>query len=168
VKKPFVVVAILALFTSIGLADEKIYDVPNVFSFKYADGWNKGPRKGGTASELDYLVSTGNANASFHAGIGRADYSYDDWIRHTIKTASPDKVLASKGDFVTTGGEKGYKLVWNVKASNGQQFVINNYMFHGKGDTQILLSGTVDAADSATLDPVFDGFAKSFTITKSK
>ena len=158
----------LTLFASIGVAQEKIYDVPNVFSFKYADGWNKGPRKGGTATELDYLVSTGNVNASFHAGIARADYSYDDWIRHTIKTASPDKVLVSKGDFVTTGGDKGYKLAWNVKASNGQQFVINNYMFHGKGDTQILLSGTVAAANAAALDPVFDSFAKTFAITNSK
>ena len=167
-KKLFIILAMLAPFASVGVAQEKIYDVPNVFSFKYTDGWNKGPRKGATATELDYLVATGKANASFHAAITRADFSYDDWIRRTIKTAGPDRVLVSKGDFETAGGEKGYKLVWNVKASNGQPFTTNNYLFRGKGDTQILLSGTVDAADAAAIDPVFDSFAKSFALTKSR
>jgi len=86
----------------------------------------------------------------------------------TIKQASPERVLASKEEFITTSGEKGYKLVWNVKGASGAQYVTNNYLFHGKGDTQILLSGTVDAADAEKFEPMFDSFAKSFTITKSK
>lgn len=167
-KKLFAVAALLTLFTSIGLSQEKRYDVPGVFSFTYGDGWSKGPRKGGAASELEWLVSSGNANASFHAVLARADFSYDDWIRRTIKTASPGRVLVSKGDFATSGGEKGYKLVWDVKTAAGQQFVTNDYLFHGKGDTQIMLSGTVDAANAATTVPVFDGFAKSFALTKAK
>jgi hypothetical protein len=168
VKKLLVVAAMLALLASIGLAQEKQYDVPGVFSFSYGDGWSKGPRKGGSPKELDWLVNTGNASASFHTVLARADFSYDDWLRRTIKTASPDRVLASKSEFVSTSGEKGYKLVWNIKASTGEQFVSSQYLFKGKGDTQILLSGTVAVADSSKFDPVFDGFAKSFAITKSK
>ena len=167
-KKLLVVTAMLALFASVGVAQEKQYDVPGVFSFTYGDGWSKGPRKGGSAQELEWLVNTATPNASFHAVLARADFSYDDWIRRTIKTASPDRVLVSKGDFMTTGGEKGYKLVWNIKTSNGEQFVTDNYLFHGKGDTQIMLSGTADAANAERFGPVFDGFAKSFTITKAK
>lgn len=158
----------MALLASIGLAQESRYDVAGVFSFNYSDGWTKGPRKGATASELDWLVNPATPSATFHAVLARADFSYDDWIRRTIKTASPERVLASKGEFVTTSGEKGYKLVWNVKGANGAQFVTDNYMFHGKGDTQVLLSGTVDAADASKFEPVFDGFAKSFTLTKSR
>jgi hypothetical protein len=168
VKKPIAIAAMLALFAAVGLAQEKRYDVPGVFSFNYTDGWTKGPRKGGSAIELDWLVNSATPSASFHAVLARADFSYDDWIRRTIKTASPDRVLVSKGDFVTSGGEKGYKLVWNIKAANGQEFVAENYLFHGKGDTQILLSGTVDAASATKFEPVFDEFAKSFAITKSK
>ena len=167
-KKLFAVAAMLALFASIGLAQEKRYDVPGVFSFNYTDGWTKGPAQGRLGVELDWLVNSATPSASFHAVLARADFSYDDWIRRTIKTASPERVLASKGEFVTTSGEKGYKLVWNIKTSNGQQFVADNYLFHGKGDTQILLSGTVDAANAEKFEPVFDEFAKSFTITKSK
>jgi hypothetical protein len=168
VKKLFAFAALLMMFATIGLAQEKRYDVPGVFSFAYGDGWSKGPRKGGAATELDWLVSTGNSNASFHAVLARADFSYDDWIRRTIKSATPSRVLASKGDFVTTSGEKGYKLVWNVKTTSGQQFVTYDYLFHGKGDTQIMLSGTVDAVNAAATEPVFDGFAKSFALTKAK
>ena len=167
-KKLLVIAAMLALLASVAVTQEKQYDVPGVFSFTYGDGWSKGPRQGGSAKELEWLVNTATPNASFHAVLARADFSYDDWIRRTIKTASPDRILVSKGDFVTTGGEKGYKLVWNVKTSNGEQFVTDNYLFHGKGDTQILLSGTADAADAERFGPVFDGFAKSFTITKAK
>ena len=167
-KRLFVIAAQLVLLTSIGFAQEKRYDVPGVFSFNYTDGWTKGPRKGATASELDWLVYPATPSANFHAVLARADYSYDDWIRRTIKTASPDRVLVSKGEFVTTSGEKGYKLVWNVKAANGGQFVTDSYLFHGKGDTQVLLNGMVDAADAEKFEPVFDGFAKSFTITKSR
>jgi hypothetical protein len=168
VKKLLVVAAMLSLFASIGYAQEKRYEVPGVFSFNYSDGWTKGPRKGATATELDWLVNPSTPSASFHAVLARADFSYDDWIRRTIKTASPDRVLASKGDFVTTSGEKGYKLVWNVKTADGGQFVTSNYLFHGKGDTQVQLNGTVDAADAEKFEPVFDGFAKSFAITKSR
>lgn len=167
-KKLLVVGAMLALLASIGVAQEKQYDVPGVFSFSYGDGWSKGPRKGGSAKELDWLVNTGDSNASFHAVLARADYSYDDWLRRTIKSAGPERVLASKGEFVSGSGEKGYRLVWNIKASTGEQFVSNQYLFKGKGDTQILLSGMVDAADSAKFEPVFDGFAKSFAIAKAK
>ena len=167
-KKLLVVAVMLALFASTGYAQEKRYEVPGVFSFNYSDGWTKGPRKGATATELDWLVNPSTPSASFHAVLARADFSYDDWIRRTIKTASPERVLASKGDFVTTSGEKGYKLVWNVKAANGGQYVTDNYLFHGKGATQIQLSGMVDAADAEKFEPVFDGFAKSFAITKSR
>jgi hypothetical protein len=168
VKKLLVVAAMLALFASIGVAQEKQYEVAGVFSFSYPDGWSKGPRKGGSPMELDWLVDPATPSASFHAVLARADFSYDDWIRRTIKTASPQRVLASKGEFVTTSGEKGYKLVWDVKTPSGEQFVTDMYLFHGKGDTQIQLTGTVAAADAAKFGPVFDGFAKSFQLTKAK
>ena len=167
-KKVLFVAVIVALFASVSIAQEKTYDVPGVFTFHYPDGWTKGPRKGGTPGELDWLVSSGNANASFHAVIARADFSYDDWIRRSIKTASPTRVLAAKGDFQTTGGQKGYKLTWNIKMPNGQEFVTYNYLFSGKGDTQVQLSGTVDATQAAQFEPVFDSFAKSFALTKAK
>ena len=96
--------------------------------------------------------------ARTHAGLARADFTYDDWIRRTIKRARADRVLVSKGDFVTTSGEKGYKLVWVIKSQNGSQYVINNYLFQGKGDTQVQLSGTVDAANADKFAPIFDGF----------
>jgi hypothetical protein len=168
VKKILPVIGILALLLSAGFAEEHRYEVAGVFSFNYSDGWTKGPRKGATAGELDWLVYPATPSANFHAVLARADFSYDDWIRRTIKTASPDRVLVSKSEFVTTSGEKGYKLVWSVKSSTGAQFVTNNYLFHGKGDTQVQLSGTVDAADAEKFAPMFDDFAKSFTIIKSK
>lgn len=159
---------ILALFASIGFAEDHKYEVAGVFSFDYSDGWTKGPRKSGTATELDWLVYPSVPSANFHAVLARADFSYDDWIRRTIKTATADRVLVSKGDFVTTSGEKGYKLVWAIKSPNGGEYVTNNYLFHGKGDTQVQLSGTVDAANADKFAPIFDGFAKSFTLIKSK
>jgi len=167
-KKVFAVAALLAVLMSIAFAQERRYEVPGVFSFTYADGWTKGPRKGAMATELDWLVYPSVPTANFHAVLARADFSYDDWIRRTIKTAAPDRVLVSKGEFVTTSGEKGYKLVWDVKSPSGIQYVSNNYLFHGKGDTQILLSGTVDATNVEKFAPMFDSFAKSFAITKSK
>lgn len=167
-KKLLVMAAMLALFASLAFAEIKQYDVPGVFSFQYSDGWSKGPRKGATAKELDWLVNTASPTASFHAVLARADFSYDDWIRRTIKTASPERVLVSKGDFVSTSGEKGFRLVWNIKTASGQEFVSTQYLFKGKGDTQILLSGTVDASEEAKFQPVFDGFAQSFAITKAK
>jgi len=168
VKKLLVVAAMLALLASIGLAQENQFDVPGVFSFSYGDGWTKGPRKGGTATELPWLVNTADPKASFHAVMARADFSYDDWIKRTIKGATPDRALTSKGDFESTSGEKGYKLVWKVKATSGDQFVTSQYLFRGKGDSQILLSGTVDAANAEKFAPEFDTFAKSFKITKAK
>jgi hypothetical protein len=168
VKKLLVVAAMLALLASAGVAQEKQYDVPGVFSFSYGDGWTKGPRKGGSAAELPWLVNTTDASASFHAVLARADFSYDDWIKRMIKAATPERALVSKGDFESTSGEKGYKLVWKVKATNGDQYVNNQYLFRGKGDSQILLSGTVDAANSEKYSPEFDTFAKSFKITKAK
>jgi hypothetical protein len=168
VKKLLVIAAMLALFASIGLAQEKQYDVPSVFSFTYGDGWSKGPRKGGSAAELPWLVSTSDPTASFHAVLARADFSYDDWIKRMIKAATPDRALATKGDFESASGEKGYKLVWKVKAANGDQFVNVQYLFRGKGDSQILLSGMVDTANAEKFAPEFDAFAKSFKITKAK
>lgn len=167
-KRLLVVACVLGLFVGVAAAQEKQYEVPGVFSFSYGDGWNKGPRKGATGKELDWLVSVTHPNASFHAVMARADFSYDDWIKKTIKTANPDRILESKGEFVSLSGEKGYKLVWKVKAANGEQFVKSEYLFRGKGDTQILLSGTVDVADAPAFDPVFDGFGKSFAIIKTK
>lgn len=167
-KKLLPIALILTLFASMAVAEDHKYEVAGVFSFDYSDGWTKGPRKGGSAAELDWLVYPQVPSANFHAVMARADFSYDDWIKRTIKTATPDRVLVSKGDFVSTSGEKGYKLVWAIKSQNGAQYVTNNYLFHGKGDTQIQLSGTIDAADADKFAPVFDGFAKSFTLIKSK
>ena len=159
---------IVAFVASISVAQEHKYEVAGVFSFDYSDGWTKGPRKGGSAMELDWLVYPTVPSANFHAVLARADFSYEDWIRRTIKTASADRILVSKGDFVTTSGEKGYKLVWAIKSQNGSQYVTNNYLFHGKGDTQVQLSGTTDAGNADKFAPIFDGFAKSFTLIKSK
>ena len=167
-KSLFAIALILALSASIAVAEEHKYEVAGVFSFDYSDGWTKGPRKGGSATELDWLVYPSVPSANFHAVLARADFSYDDWIKRTIKTATPERVLVSKGDFVTTSGEKGYKLVWSVKSSSGAQYVTNNYLFHGKGDTQVQLSGTVGADDAEKFAPMFDSFAKSFTLIKSK
>ena len=167
-KRSLSLAIILTLFASISFAEDHKYEVAGVFSFDYSDGWTKGPRKGGAATELDWLVYPTVPSANFHAVLARADFSYDDWIRRTIKTASADRVLVSKADFVTTSGEKGYKLVWAIKSANGGQYVTNNYLFHGKGDTQVQLSGTIDAANADKFAPVFDGFAKSFTLINSK
>ena len=87
----------VALFASIGFAEQKQYDVPGVFSFSYDDGWSKGPRKGGSNLELDWLVNIADPTASFHAVLARADFSYDDWIKRMIKAATPERALISKG-----------------------------------------------------------------------
>lgn len=167
-KKLLLVAAVLALFASIGFAQEKTYEVPGVFTFNYGDGWSKGQRKGADAKELDWLVSTTDPHASFNAIMARADYSYDDWIQRTIKTAGPYRVLASKGDFKTASGETGYKLVWKIKVTSGEDMVRQQYLFRGKGDTQILLSGVVDVTNAEKFGPEFDAFAKSFSLIKSK
>jgi hypothetical protein len=168
VKKLLQLGIIMAILASVGLAEVNQYEVPAVFSFSYGDGWTKGPRKGGTAAELPWLVNTADPTASFHAVLARADFSYDDWIKRMIKSATPERALVSKGDFDSTSGEKGYKLVWKVKAANGQEFVNDQYLYRGKGDSQILLSGTVDAANADKFAAEFDSFAKSFKITKAK
>jgi hypothetical protein len=165
-KKLFVVAALLALLVSIGLAEEKQYDVPGAFSFSYGDGWTKGQRNGATGKELDWLVSATDPNASFNAVISHADFSYDDWIKRNIKSATPYRVLTSKSEFASTSGEKGYKLVWRVKASNGEDLIRQQYLFRGKGDSQVMLSGTVDVANAAKFEADFDAFAKSFTKDK--
>lgn len=167
-KKLFVGAAMLVLFVSAALAQEKTYDLPNEFSFKYSDGWNKGARKGGASGELDWLVSTTDPSATFHPVLAHADFSYDDWLHRTVKQATPERSLASKTEFVTANGEKGYKLVWNIKGANGQQFTSYNYLFHGKGNTQLQLSGLVDAASGAKFEPLYDGFAKSLVISTGK
>jgi hypothetical protein len=168
VKRLLVLAAVLALFASIGVAQDKTYEVPGVFSFNYSDGWNKGQRKGADAKELDWLVSTDDPHASFNAIMARAEYGFDDWIQRTIKTAGPYRVLASRSEFKTTGGEMGFKLVWKVKATTGEELVRQQYLFRGKGDTQVVLSGTVDATNAEKFAPTFDAFAKSFTIIKGK
>lgn len=163
-RKLFVLVAAITLLASLGVAQEKTYDVPAAFSFQYGDGWSKGPRKGGASGELDWLVSTSNPNASFHAVLAHADFSYDDWLRRTIKQATPERALAAKTEFVTASGLKGYKLTWNIKGQNGQQYTSFNYLFPGKNNSQLQLSGLVDAADAAKFEPTFDGFAKSLVL----
>jgi hypothetical protein len=168
VKKLFLVGIVMVILASVGLAEVNQYEVPSVFSFSYGDGWTKGPRKGGSAAELPWLVNTADPTASFHAVLARADFSYDDWIKRMIKSATPERALVSKGDFDSTSGEKGYKLVWKIKAANGQEFVTDQYLYRGKGDTQILLSGTADAANADKFATEFDSFAKSFKITKAK
>lgn len=167
-KRLLVAVAMVTLLASIGVAQQKQYDVPGVFSFSYDDGWSKGPRKGGSNIELDWLVSTADPTASFHAVLARADFSYDDWIKRMIKAATPERALVSKGDFDSASGEKGYKLVWKIKAQDGKEFVNDQYLYRGKGNSQVLLSGTVDAANAEKFGPVFDSFAKSFKITQAK
>ncbi len=165
-RKWLVLSLVLALFVPSLVAQEKTYDMPGVFSFQYGDGWNKGPRKGGAPGELEWLVSTSNPNATFHPVVAHADFSYDDWMRRTIKQATPERALGSRTEFVTTSGLKGYKLTWNIKAPNGNQYTSFNYMFSGKGNSQLQLSGMVDAADAAKFEPTFDSFAKSLTLAK--
>jgi len=167
-RKLCILPVILALLASLSVAQEKTYDVPGAFSFQYGDGWSKGPRKGGGSGELDWLVSTTNPNASFHAVLAHADFSYDDWLRRTIKQATPERALASKAEFVTTGGVKGYKLTWNIKAQNGQQYTSFNYLFPGKNNSQLQLSGLVDNADAGKFEPAFDSFAKSLTLASGR
>jgi hypothetical protein len=156
------------MLISLSAAQEKTYDVPGAFSFQYGDGWNKGPRKGGASGELDWLVAASNPSASFHAVLAHADFSYDDWLHRTIKQATPDRALAAKADFVTSSGLKGEKLTWNIKAQNGQQYTSFNYLFPGKNNSQLQLSGLVDAADASKFEPAFDTFAKSLTLTPGK
>ena len=167
-KKLFVSAALLVLLVSAAVAQEKTYDLPNEFSFKYSDGWNKGARKGSVAGELDWLVSTTDPVASFHPVLAHADFNYDDWIRRTLHQATPDFVLASKTEFVTADGSRGFKLVWNVKSPDGQTFTRYFYMFRGKGDSQLLLNGKVDTASMTKFEPVFDAFAKSLVVSKGK
>ena len=167
-KKLIAAAALLMLLTSFAPAQEKTFDVPGQFSFQYSDGWNKGHRKGGTEGELDWLVSTANPIATFHPVLAHADFNYDDWIRRTIHQATPERALASKTEFVTADGNQGYKLVWNIKSTDGKTFTSFNYMFKGKGTSQLLLSGLVDTANAAKFEPAFDTFAKSVAVSKGK
>jgi hypothetical protein len=41
-------------------------------------------------------------------------------------------------------------------------------MFKGKDGSQLLFSGMVDTASMAKFEPVFDTFAKSVVVSKSK
>ena len=159
---------LIALLASLSVAQEKTYDVPGAFSFQYGDGWNKGPRKGSAPGELDWLVSASNPNASFHTVLAHADFSFDDWLHRTIKQATPDRALAARTDFVTTGGLKGYTLTWNIKAQNGEQYTSFNYLFPGRNNSQLQLSGLVDAADAAKFESTFDSFAKSLVLASGK
>jgi len=167
-KKLIALAALLVLFTSLAPAQEKTYDVPGAFSFQYSDGWSKGARKGGAPGELEWLVSTVDPTCSFHAVLAHADFSYDDWLRRTIHQATPERSLAAKSEFVTNSGEKGYKLVWSIKAPDGKSLTSYNYMFKGKGDSQLQLSGMVDTPNAVKFEPAFDSFAKSLVIPKGK
>lgn len=167
--KTFVASILLALFlVSIAPAEDKMYSVSGQFSFQYTDGWNKGHRKGGADTELDWLVSSADSSASFHPVLAHADFSYDSWLRRTINQATPERALASKAEFATAAGVKGEKLVWNIKTPSGQKLTSYNYMFPGKAGSQLLLSGMVDADSAARFEPVFDGFAKSLVIDSGK
>jgi len=164
VKKWIVSVAMLVLFAATAFAQEKTYEVTNEFSFKYGEGWNKGHRKGGAAEELDWLVSTADPIATFHPILAHADFSYDDWIRRTVKQATPERALASKTEFVTADGAKGEKLTWNIKAKDGKTLTSYNYMFDGKGNSQLQLNAIVDTANAAKFELEFDKLAKSLVI----
>jgi len=165
-KNLIAVAALLLALASPTFAQDKTYDDPGQFSFKYSDGWNKGHRKGATEGELDWLVSSADPTASFHVVLAHADFTYDSWIRRTMNQATPERALASKTEFVTAEGDKGFKLVWNIKAPDGKQLTSYNYMFSGKGSSQLLLSGMVDSASAPKFEPVFDAFAKSLVIVK--
>ncbi|HZD30197.1 MAG TPA: hypothetical protein VE779_00910 [Candidatus Angelobacter sp.] len=167
-RKVIAAAALLLLLTSLVSAQEKTYDVAGQFSFKYGDGWTKGHRKGGTEGELDWLVSTSDPIANFHPVLARADFSYDDWLRRTIHQATPERSLASKTEFTTAAGDRGYKFVWNIKSPDGKALTSYSYMFKGKSDAQLQLSGLVDAASASQFESVFDGFAKSLVISKGK
>jgi hypothetical protein len=167
-KKLLAGILLALLLVSFAPAQEKTYDVPGQFSFQYSDGWNKGHRKGGTEGEMDWLVSAADSTASFHPVVAHADFAFDSWVRRTINQATPERALASKTEFATASGVKGFKLVWNIKAPGGQQLTSYNYMFSGKGSSQLLLSGMVDAASASKFEPAFDGFAKSLVIDKGK
>ena len=167
-KKLIAAAALLVLFTSFAPAQEKTYEVPGQFSFRYTDGWNKGHRKDAAEGELDWLVSTADPTATFHPVLAHADFNYDDWIRRTVHQATPDIALASKTEFVTADGNQGFKLVWNVKSPKGQTYTRYYYMFKGKDGSQLLFSGMVDTASMAKFEPVFDSFAKSVVVSKGK
>jgi len=167
-KKLIAAAALLLLFVSLAPAQEKTYDVPGQFSFHYTDGWNKGHRKGATEGELDWIVSAADPTASFHPVLAHADFTYDSWIRRTMNQATPERALGSKSEFVTAEGDKGFKLVWNIKAPDGKQLTSYSYMFSGKGSSQLQLSGMVDAESAGKFEPIFDTFAKSLVISKGK
>lgn len=142
------------------------YEVPGVFSFSYGDGWTKGARKGAAPKELDWLVSTSNHDANFHADVTQSEVPFDNWVKEAAKGTSPERTLVSREPFSTTSGVKGYKLVWKVKASSGNSFVRDQYFFRGNHDAKIQLSGMVPAADAATFEPIYDSFAKSLLVQK--
>ena len=167
-KRLIAAAAFLLLFVSLAPAQEKTYEVPGQFSFHYPDGWNKGHRKGATEGEMDWIVSTVDPTASFHPVLAHADFTFDSWIRRTMNQATPERALASKTEFVTTEGDKGFKLVWNIKSPTGQQLTSYTYMFSGKGSSQLQLAGMVDTASAPQFEPLFDAFAKSLKIDKGK
>jgi hypothetical protein len=167
-KKLFAGVLLALLLVSLAPAQEKTYDVPGQFSFKYADGWKKAHRQGASEGELDWLQSTADPLAYFHPVLANGNFSYDDWVRRIMNQATPDSQLASKSEFATAAGAKGEKLVWNIKTKTGEKQIWYYYMFSGKGNSQLLLNGRVDADSAAKFEPVFDGFAKSLAIDKAK
>lgn len=165
--RKLLLVAMLLAAAGMALAQENTYEVPGEGSFHYGAGWTKGQRSGAKAVELDWLVNTSDKNVNFHATIARADASYDDWIRNTVKLATPQRVLQAQQEFVTSAGEKAYKLVWLIKPAAGEALMLNQYLFWGKGNTQVLLSGVAPQTDAATFDPMFDSFAKSFSLART-
>lgn len=164
-KQIFCLALLIGLLAPLAAAQSQ-YDVPGVFSFAYGDGWTKGARKGAAPKELDWLVSSGNHDANFHADVIQSEVPFDNWVTEAAKGVTPDRSLTSREPFTTTSGVKGYKLSWKVKTTSGNTFVRDQYFFRGNHDAKIQLSGMAPASDAATFEPVYDAFAKSLVLQK--
>ena len=70
----------VGMFVPMAVAQSQ-YEVPGVFSFAYGDGWTKGARKGAAPKELDWLVSTSNHEANFHADVTTSEVPFDNWVK---------------------------------------------------------------------------------------
>ena len=74
-KKPILFVMIMATtLTALGVAQDRQYEVPGVFSFSYGNGWTKGARKGAPPKELAIARLVGQHDQSrckFSRGCNR-------------------------------------------------------------------------------------------------
>ena len=140
--------------------------------------------------ELSHRDSTGREatikqndvqRMSAGTGVVHSEYNNSDAPVHLLqiwllpeadglKPSYEDRTFSreAKTEFATAAGDKGYKLIWTIKGPNGQALTSYNYMFKGKGDSQLLLSAMVDTPNAAKFEPVFDGFAKSLVISTGK